>query len=796
MKRRKRERNENGFEDWGGYMNAKKAKLSEQFKVESAKAGLKVDDLFKGVKIFVNGYTDPSADELRILMMQHGGEYHHYYRTGNTTHVIATNLPDSKLSQTRTSITVKPEWIVKSIEANKLLNYKDYLLVTGRTISQPPLLFTKQQSNKSPTKLPMKNTADDHFIDEFYANSRLHHISTMGATFKEYINQLRSNDRHAFPGRDHLSNQYPPSSGKMLATKLIMHIDMDCFFVSVGLRDKPHLVGKPVAVTHSKSGAGNARDGVNLLQEIESYRNRLGYGPSGSSAWSESKFSTTASMAEIASCSYEARKCGIKNGMFVGQALKLCPQLQFIHYDFDAYKQVSYQLYDSVARYTLDIEAVSCDEMYVDLTNLFQAIDLAPMKFAAILRKEILEKTGCNSSVGFGSNKLIARLATKKAKPNGQYWIEDDQIELFLNDLPLSELPGVGRSTTHKLKELAIKTCGDLQLLPLQELQKEFGKKHGETLYNACRGKEEKGLVFTHVKKSVSTDVNYGIRLRNDEERDIFLMNLTKETAKRLAAINMKGKCVTLKLMVRSKDAPEESAKYMGHGVCDHITKSVSLLSAISSTDDIYREVQKIIKPLGLDSKELRGVGIQVSRLESNAPVKNRLKDLFAANSKPSTTKDIVQKSPPPIAVEKDGKSTSVTKKSDVNIDKVPHKETSHSKDPKIEQPKTDPEGSSVQESYLLPADLRAMIGKWVEAEETPKRRDQRIILGYLLHLCKAQQIEDVFIILKAFYLYVKRRRKMQADWTQAYQKILESVQASMVAEYGGKLSMEEYRFL
>lgn len=98
-------------------------------------------------------------------------------------------------------------------------------------------------------------------------------------------------------------------------------------------------------------------------------------------------------MSEIASCNYEARKAGLRNGMFLGQALKLCPNLQTIPYDFEGYKEVSYALYNTVASFTLDIEAVSCDEMFVDCTQLLKETNSHPLDFATFIRKEIKVST-------------------------------------------------------------------------------------------------------------------------------------------------------------------------------------------------------------------------------------------------------------------------------------------------------------------------------------------------------------------------------------------------------------------
>lgn len=214
-----------------------------------------------------------------------------------------------------------------------------------------------------------------------------------------------------------------------------MHIDMDCFFVSVGLRKRPELKGKPVAVTHAKHYKSDV-----TIKSIE----------------------TKESCSEIASCSYEARKCGVRNGMFLGEALELCPNLETIPYDFEDYKEVSLSLYRVIASYTLDIEAVSCDEMYVDISQILRESGLNVEEWATHIRKQITEETGCPCSTGFGANRLQARLATKKAKPNGQFHLLEENVEEFIAEMNVADLPGVGYVTVQKLKKLGLNTCNDV----------------------------------------------------------------------------------------------------------------------------------------------------------------------------------------------------------------------------------------------------------------------------------------------------------------------------------------------
>lgn len=290
-------------------MNAKITKLEEQFD-ENATNCFKKSNLFAGISIFVNGLTDPSADELKRIMLVHSGIYHTYQRS-TTSFVIASNLPDVKIRQitnTSNSKIVSPQWINDCLKEERVVDYSKYLLYTNCTSNQrkmtdfqsetigdvskdkdcemiedhiapatvdiskeletlnkkmqdldySDIYETNHQSTvTNPEKRDIKQSArtavDSNFLADFYNNSRLHHISTLGAKFKEYISELRESHDGKFSGRDELlaikSNALNDCNG---TSSTIMHIDMDCFFVSVGLRSRPQLRGIPVAVTHSK----------------------------------------------------------------------------------------------------------------------------------------------------------------------------------------------------------------------------------------------------------------------------------------------------------------------------------------------------------------------------------------------------------------------------------------------------------------------------------------------------------------------------------------------------------------
>ncbi|XP_064643309.1 DNA repair protein REV1-like isoform X2 [Lineus longissimus] len=542
--------------------------------------------------------------------------------------------------------------------------------VSSRTEMSTKKSLTSATVKSHNSSYGSRSAKDPNFLTEFYANSRLHYLSTWGAECRQYVNKLQSEGLGLFPGRENLKRfveEKRPSrvvdpdelnDGPRCWTvpRTIMHIDMDCFFVSVGLQKRPELKGKAVAVTHSKGKgelSGKTRK-VDMEKERDLWmkkkfeRRKKGTQSSVtlnnsdadddfddeesgdieaesaadiSDKMMSSKEVATAgnevySMAEIASCSYEARKAGVRNGMFVGNALKLCPDLVTIPYDFEAYKATSQHLYNTIASYTHDIEAVSCDELFVDCTELLSTTGATPLEFAAFVRDEIEEKTGCTASAGLGSNILLTRLATRVAKPNGQYHLQAGEEQIFIAKQIVRDLPGVGWSTSQRLEAMKVKTCADLQALSMSALQQEFGPKTGASLYKYCRGQDDRPIKMEKERKSVSAEVNYGIRFKENKDMSTFIDGLSKEVEKRLDAICVKGRTITLKLKVRSKGAPVETSKFMGHGVVDNFSKSVTLPVATNNPNIIAAECMSLFRALKAPVTDLRGIGIQVQRLE------------------------------------------------------------------------------------------------------------------------------------------------------------------------------------
>uniref|UniRef100_A0A8C1TDT6 DNA repair protein REV1 n=1 Tax=Cyprinus carpio TaxID=7962 RepID=A0A8C1TDT6_CYPCA len=745
----------------GGYMAAKISKLEEQFQKDAPREKQKDGTsscIFSGVAIYVNGYTDPSADELRRLMMLHGGQFHLYYTRSKTTHIIATNLPNRKIQDLKGEKVVRPEWITDSIKAGRQLSYVQYqlytkqkglnyssvcargkqdpssihepskpslnhlqsdsikpqpshtqtlstevlksthepscsssgskanshqrsLISTASPAKQPGLhsmqkdLHPKPTSNPGTSAAPQKGNLHDQtrvrlngsyhmtpnsstladssnppgrspagaeagIISEFFSRSRLHHISTWRNEFSEYVNALQSRSRAAggavFSGQEKLKKLRANCSlmaAPQVRQSCILHVDMDCFFVSVGIRHRPDLKGKPVAVT-SNRGPGRVaqRPGANPQLEFQYYQRKQQHNGVDLDL-------AALSMAEIASCSYEARQAGVRNGMFFGRAKQLCPDLQSVPYDFQAYKEVALSMYETLASYTHNIEALSCDEALVDATNLLVELGVTSDDLARAIREDIKEKTGCTASVGMGSNILLARMATRKAKPNGQYFLRSEEVDDFIRGQPVSSLPGVGRSMSSKLTSLGVSTCGDLQQLSISRLQREFGPRTGQTLFRFCRGLDDRPVRSEKERKSVSAEMNYNIRFTQVEEAESFLTNLSMEVQKRMEGAGLRGRRITLKVMMRKPGAPVEPAKYGGHGICDNFARSVLLAQPTDSGQLIAAEAIKLFYAMKLDVKDMRGVGLQVQQLEGSyadpsgqGPSRGRsIKDLLLA---------------------------------------------------------------------------------------------------------------------------------------------------------------------
>ncbi|KAH9069229.1 hypothetical protein Ae201684P_004918 [Aphanomyces euteiches] len=296
--------------------------------------------------------------------------------------------------------------------------------------------------------------------------------------------------------------------------------------------------------------------------------------------------------------------------MFMETAKELCPNLIVLPYDFTAIEEVSCQLYKIFFRFTPAVQAMSCDEAYLELPKGSCGVEVAKE-----IRKAIYETTKCNASVGVSYNILLARLATKHAKPNNAFEITSSNVDDLLKDLYVRDLPGVGRVLQSKLAEFGIEVCSDLLKWPESDLCAQVGAKTGKMLLRFSRGVDSRPLEIASAAKSVSAEVNYGVRLSSNDEAIEFIEALAKEVHCRLKATGCLAGAIALKLKIRHPDAPLEPTKFMGHGWTNDTSKSIRFNAPTDSLDHIVSTSANIWKQLQVVPQELRGAGIQLSRL-------------------------------------------------------------------------------------------------------------------------------------------------------------------------------------
>ena len=420
------------------------------------------------------------------------------------------------------------------------------------------------------------------FLKQYYEESRLHHLSAWKADLKSRLQKLAAEKTSSQKFREKR-----PSGSR----RYILHVDFDSFFAAVSLRRHPQYVDKPVVVAHG--------------------------GGSGS---------------EIASCNYPARKFGVKNGMWMKHAQKMCSDLKVLPYDFPAYEDASRKFYDAIMDTGGVVQSVSVDEALVDVSieciaagghdgkgihegSIWREQAKAD-EIATALRDKIKATTGCAVSVGIGGNILLAKVALRKAKPAGQYHIKPEDVLDFIGTLTVQDLPGVAYSIGGKLEEIGVKFVKDVRDLSKEKMITTLGPKTGEKIWDYSRGIDRTDVGEQVIRKSVSAEVNWGIRFATQEQAEEFVHSLCEELHKRLLTEQVKGRQLTMKIMRRASDAPLDPPKHLGHGKCDTFNKSLHMGVATNDKEVIGREAISILRGYGFSPGELRGLGVQMQRLE------------------------------------------------------------------------------------------------------------------------------------------------------------------------------------
>src|SRR5262249_49070715 len=242
----------------------------------------------------------------------------------------------------------------------------------------------------------------------------------------------------------------------------IVHVDMDAFYASVEQRDDANLRGKPVVV-----------------------------------AWSGNR-------SVVCAASYEARRFGVRSAMPRIRAERLCPSAIFIPPDFVRYKAASRAVREIFSRHTDLIEPLSLDEAYLDVTENKLGLPTAT-RVAKMIRQQIREELKLTASAGVAPNKFLAKIASDWCKPDGLFVIQPSEVSAFLLPLPVSRIPGVGKVTETRLKEVGIATVGDLRGLGLEALESEFGR-YGRRLFELANGVDHNPVVSNRPTKSISAE--------------------------------------------------------------------------------------------------------------------------------------------------------------------------------------------------------------------------------------------------------------------------------------------------
>lgn len=331
-------------------------------------------------------------------------------------------------------------------------------------------------------------------------------------------------------------------------SRKIIHIDMDAFFAAVEQRDFPELKGQPVVV----GGQPDSR-GV------------------------------------VATCSYEARKFGIRSAMPTSHAYQLCPHAKFVSPRFAAYRQASEEIHKVFRQYTDIIEPLSLDEAYLDVTDA-GLCDGSATLMAKEIREHIFKNTQLTSSAGISYNKFLAKLGSDEKKPNGQFLIKPGDAIDYLKGLPIGRFYGVGKVTESKMHAMGIKTGGDLKNKNMLELQHLFGNS-AEYYYDISRGIDDRPVVTERVRKSLGAETTFQEDLSDRQEILSQLMMLVHEVLQ-----SLKGKellAYTLTIKVKYSDFTQITRSYTSENIISVAEKVVYIIPVLLAKTEVeFRSVR------------------------------------------------------------------------------------------------------------------------------------------------------------------------------------------------------------
>ncbi len=351
---------------------------------------------------------------------------------------------------------------------------------------------------------------------------------------------------------------------------MILHIDMDAFYASVEERDNPSLVGKAVIVGGSAESRG-----------------------------------------VVAAANYESRKFGVHSAMASARARRLCPHAIVIKPRIDYYASVSRQIRDIFEQFTPLVEPLSLDEAFLDVTGS-ESLFGPSAEIGRQIKQRIREELRLTASVGVATNKFVAKIASALKKPDGFVVVEPDEIQTFLDPLPVGRLWGVGKVTGQVFERLKIRTIGELRQMPLATLNDLFGA-YGEHYWQLAHGIDDRRVVPDREAKSISNETTFAEDIADMEVLRACLVELIEQVARRLRQHDIKGRTVELK--VRFADFQT-------------ISRSLTLAEPTSTTRELLEAGMELLtKRLPARHRPIRLLGFGVSKLDSSGKSQQTLFD-------------------------------------------------------------------------------------------------------------------------------------------------------------------------
>ncbi|WP_139853443.1 DNA polymerase IV [Acinetobacter pullicarnis] len=336
----------------------------------------------------------------------------------------------------------------------------------------------------------------------------------------------------------------------------IIHIDMDAFYASVELRNHPDLKQQPVVISSNHPRA------------------------------------------VIAAASYPARSFGLRSAMSMTQARKLCPQLVVIEPNFNKYREASAQIHQIFQQYTTLIEPLSLDEAYLDVTQNLKNLASAT-EVAKCIQADIFAQTGLTASAGVAPNKFLAKIASDWHKPNGICVIKPHQVQAFIQDLALSKIPGVGRVTNEKLKNLRLETLGDLQKIDENILSYHFGK-YGKQLYLYAQGIDERPVESERQRQQISKETTFDQDFTLAECHP-YWDKLVQQVWQTLKQKQLSARGVTAKLKLKNFQVLQHSKSFK---------------QALNSQDELSLVLEQLLDEMYIpEQDQFRLIGIGVYQL-------------------------------------------------------------------------------------------------------------------------------------------------------------------------------------